>query len=320
MSERVVYLNGEIIAESKARVSIFDRGFTSGDGIYEATRTFKHKLFRLDAHIDRLYNSLRYVRLDCGISPDDMSQLCTDIIDRNLHLIGEDDDYSLWHVITRGPRLPGTHHVSGPTVCVFVQPVDFERYARFYLNGLSLVTPATRRTPPQCLDPGSKITNKMNHNIAAFEARLAAPDAIPLMLDLDGNIAETDTANFFFIRRGKLCTPTARTVLRGITREAIIEVAKSLNIEVVEGAFTPFDVFSGDEAFISGTSGSITPVRQLNGVAIGTSLPGPVTLKLIKAWNEMIGLDYVSQALRHLGDNTGKDLLAQWEAKLGEAA
>ena len=140
MTERQVYLNGKFVSESQAHISIFDRGFTSGDGIYEATRTFGHKLFRLSQHIDRLYSSLRYVRIDCGIAPDEMERLSADVVARNLPLLGPDDEYSLWHVITRGARLPGARTTSGPTVCVFTMPVDFARYARSYLDGAVLVT------------------------------------------------------------------------------------------------------------------------------------------------------------------------------------
>ncbi len=320
MAERTVYLNGKFVPESKASISIFDRGFTSGDGIYEATRTFGHTLFRMNDHIDRLYNSMGYCRINIDLSPAEMESICFDLVERNLGLIGEDDDYSLWHVITRGARVPGTTTTTGPTVAVFLQPVDFSRYAPAYLNGTILVTPATRRIPPQCLDPKAKITNKMNHNQALFEAQQVDAAAIPLMLDMDGNLCETDTTNVFFISKDKLFTPMARNVLGGITRQVVFELAEKLGFEVVEGDFTPFDMYTADEAFLSGTSGSITPVNSLNGKKIGDNLPGPVTLRLIAAWNELVGLDYVAQAIRHLGDNESKDLMAIWEQRLRSLA
>ena len=320
MAERTVYQNGEFVPESKASISIFDRGFTSGDGIYEATRTFGHKLFRLTDHIDRLYNSLNYCRIDISLIPAEMERICKELVQRNLALIHQDDDYSLWHVITRGARIPGTTTTTGPTIAVFLQPVDFVRYAAAYLEGMALVTPATRRIPPQCLDPKAKITNKMNHNQALFEAQQVDPAAIPLMLDMDGNLCETDTTNVFFVSKGRLCTPTARTVLGGITRQVVFELAAKLGIEVVEGDFTPFDMYNAEEAFLSGTSGSITPVNALNGKSIGSDLPGPVTLRLIAAWNELVGHDYVAQAIKHLGDNESKDLMVAWEQRLHQAA
>ncbi len=314
MAERVVCLNGEFVPESEARVSVFDRGFTAGDGIYEATRTYGHKLFRLDAHLDRLFRSLTYVRIDCGLTRDEMTSLSADVVERNRSLLGADDEYTLWHIITRGEREPSPRH--GATVVIFCKPVEFTRFARTYVDGVIVVTPATRRIPPQCLDAKAKITNKMNHNMAVFEARQADPRAVPLMLDIDGNLAETDITNFFFVTGGRLCTPRARNVLGGITRETVFELAQDLGIEAVEGDFTPYDVYTADEAFLSGTSGTMQPVRSLNGAAIGDALPGPVTLRLIRAWNDMVGLDYVAQALGHLGDNESKDLLAVWRKRL----
>ena len=320
MVERVIYLNGKMVPESQAMVSVYDRGFTSGDGIYEATRTFGHKLFRLDDHIVRLFNSLSYVRIDCGLSIDEMIHFSLEVVKENLPLLDKNDDYALWHVITRGTRIPGSNATTGATVAIFAQPVDFVRYARSYIEGTPLVTPATRRIPPQCLDPKAKITNKMNHNIAVFEAQQVDPNAVPLMLDLDGNLCETDTTNVFFVKNGKLYTPSARTVLGGITRKVIFELATQMDIEVIEGDFTPFDMYTADEAFISGTSGTIVPVVSLNSQKIGGRLPGDLTLKVIQAWNHMIGLDCVSQAIRHLGDNESKDLLKAWEQRLGTQA
>lgn len=314
MDQRLVYLNGAFVAEGEARVSVFDRGFNAGDGIYEATRTFNHKLFKLTEHIDRLFRSLAYVRIDCGLDVAAMARVTEEVVERNRPLLGEGDDYTVWHVVTRGEQFPSPR--PGPTVVIYAKPVEFDRFARNFIEGVTLITPATRRIPPQCLEAKAKITNKMNHIMAAFEARSADPRAVPLMLDVDGNIAETDSTNIFFVSRGRLCTPTDRNVLGGITRETLFEVAAELGIEVVEGDFTPYDLYTADEAFLSGTSGSMIPVRSLNGTAIGGAIPGPLTLRLIRAWNDMVGLDYVAQALSHLGDNEGKDLLAAWHKRL----
>ena len=135
------------------------------------------------------------------------------------------------------------------------------------------------------------------------------------MLDMDGNICETDTANVFFISKGRLCTPKSRNVLGGITRMVLFELAEKLGIEVVEDDFTAFDMYAAEEAFISGTSGSIAPVRSLNGSQIGAALPGNITLKLMQAWNELIGMDCIAQSIRHLSDNESKELLSAWEER-----
>ncbi len=315
MNEKVIYLNGEFVPESEARVSVLDWGFSGGDGVYEVTRTFGGKLFRLETHLARLSRSLAYTRIDSGLSREETAAIGEETVARNLPLLEEGSDYVLWMVISRGDRRLGD---SAPaTVTMYCLEVGFAGFAHAYLNGLKLVTPGVRRTPPQCADPKAKLTNRMNQLQARFEAQQSDPEALPLMLDIDGNIAESNTANFFFVSDGRLCTPKARNVLGGITRKTVIELAHQLGIEVVEDAFAPYDVYTADEAFLSGTSGTVLPATSLNGSAIGdVALPGPVTMRLIRAWNEMVEMDFVAQALGHLGDNERGPALAEWERRL----
>lgn len=310
MADKIVYLNGEFVPQGEARVSVMDWGFSGGDGVYEATRTFGHELFRLDDHLDRLERSLAYTRIDSGLTRDELAAASRETVARNIGQIGEDDELVLWHVISRGDRLAGD--AAAPTVVMYCLDLPFSSIARTYLEGVKLVTPGVRRTPPQCADPKAKLTNRMNQLQAKFEAAQSDPDALPLMLDVDGNIAESNTANFFFVSGGRLCTSLPRNVLGGITRMVIFELARDLGIEVVEGDFTPYDVYNADEAFLAGTSGTIVPAISLNASAIGGEPPGPVTLRLIQAWNEMAGVDFVAQALRHLGDNEREPALAEW--------
>ena len=316
MTERTVYLTGSFVPESEAKVSVLDSGFRSGDGVYDATRTFGHKLFKLREHLERLYRSLTYTRIDCGLSFDEMERISLEVVERNLAILGEDDEYTLWQVISRGvPGAAARTGGSGATVSIYCVPVDFTRFARNYLEGVELVTPSTRRIPPQCLEAKAKITNKMNHMIASFEAKHVNPKSLPLMLDIDGNVAESLITNFFFVSNGRVCTPTNKNVLGGITRSNVLALTSKLGIELVEGDFTPYDVYNADEAFLTGTSGSIEPVRDLNGVAIGDEMPGPITGRLMMAWNELVGIDVVAQALRHLEDEDRGQLLSRWENK-----
>ncbi len=314
MTERSIYLNGAYLPQSEARVSVMDWGFSGGDGVYEATRTFGHELFRLDDHLDRLDRSLAYIRIDSGLTRDEMAAASRETVARNVDFVGSDDEFALWHVITRGDRLAGD--AAEATVVMYCLDIGFAGFARGYLDGIKLVTPGVRRTPPQCADPKAKLTNRMNQLQAKFEAAQSDPDALPLLLDLDGNIAESNTANFFFVSKGRLCTSTSRNVLGGITRLVVFELARDLGIEVVEGDFTPYDVYNAEEAFLSGTSGTIAPVTSLNAVGVGDALPGPVTMRLIRAWNDLVGLDFIAQALRHLGDNERATALAEWERRL----
>ncbi len=316
MSERVIYLNGEFVPESAAKVSVLDWGFSGGDGVYEVTRTYDGALFRLEVHLARLYRSLAYARIDPALDADRMSAIARETVERNEPTRASGNDFTLWQVISRGNRLLGD--AAPATVVMYCLDVGFAGFAHAYLDGLKLVTPGVRRTPPQCADPKAKLTNRMNQLQARFEAQQSDPEALPLMLDLDGNIAESNTANFFFVSGGRLCTPRARNVLGGITRTTILEIARDLGIEIVEGDFSPYDVYTAEEAFLSGTSGTVLPVRSLNASPVGggEALPGPVTMRLIRAWNELVGLDFVAQALGHLGDNKRAQALAEWEKRL----
>jgi len=317
MENGTCYVNGSFVPAGEAKVSIFDRGFTSGEGVYDVTRSFGHKLFKLDEHIARLYRSLKYTRIDCGMSVAEMTKLAIEVFERNKHLLTPDDDCTVWQVVSRGVDRFAKGRPVTATVAVFCVPIAYHNFAREYVEGCILVTPSVRRTPPQSLEAKAKITNKMNHTVAAFEAKQVNPRATPLMLDLDGNISETHLGNFFFVDRGRLCTSTERTVLGGVTRATLFSMAGELGIPVVEGNFTPYDVYCAEEAFTASTSPSIVPVKSLNGVAVGSALPGPVTLKLMRAWEKLVGIDFVGQALGHIEDRDKQRLMGEW-AKLRE--
>jgi branched-chain amino acid aminotransferase len=316
MEQRIVYLNGAFVPESEAKVSVLDSGFNAGDGVYDVTRTFRQKPFKLREHTERLFRSLRYTRIDCGMSLEEMERTTLEVLERNRSLLRDNDDCTLWQVVSRGVRSSIGNRVSGPaTVAVYSVIVNFPEFASFYVEGAPLVIPATRRIPPQCLESKAKITNKMNHNIAAFEAKQVDPRAIPLMLDVDGNLSETSAHNVFLVIGGRLCTPTDKNVLGGITKAVIFDLAKQLGVEVVEGNYTPFDLYNAEEAFLASTSPTMIPVKTVNGAKIGKGAPGPVTLRLIGAWNKMVGMDIVDQALSHLDKQERDRLLGLWQSK-----
>ena len=316
MEERIVYLNGAFVPESQAKVSVLDSGFNAGDGVYDVTRTFAHKPFRLRDHTERLFRSLKYTRIDCGLSLEEMEKATLEVLERNKPLLRANEDLALWQVVSRGVRSStGNRVAGGATVTVYSVIVNFPEFASFYVEGAPIVIPSTRRIPPECLESKAKITNKMNHNMASFEAKQVDPRAIPLMLDIDGNLSETSAHNFFLVVNGKLCAPSDRNVLGGITKEAVFGLAKQLGIEIVEGNFTPYDLYTAEEAFLASTSPTFVPVRTVNGAKIGQGAPGPMTLRLIGAWNKMVGMDIVDQALSHLYKNERDRLMALWQNK-----
>ena len=316
MEERIIYLNGAFVPESQAKVSVLDSGFNAGDGVYDVTRTFRHKPFKLREHTERLFRSLYYTRIDCGMSLEEMEKTTLEVLERNKPLLGENEDCALWQVVSRGVRSSTGNRVSGrATVTIYSVIVNFPEFASFYVEGAPLIIPSTRRIPPQCLESKAKITNKMNHNMAAFEAKQVDPRAIPLMLDIDGNLSETSAHNFFLVIDGKLCTPTDRNVLGGITKAVIFDLAKQLGVEIVEGNYTPYDLYNAEEAFLASTSPTFVPVRTVNGAKIGKGAPGPVTVRLIAVWNKMVGMDIVDQALSHLDKQERDRLLGLWQSK-----
>lgn len=312
MEEKIVYLNGSFMPESAAKVSVLDYGFNAGDGVYDVTRTFGHKPFKLKEHTQRLFRSLYYTRINCGLSIEKMEKVTLEVLDRNKPLLGKDEEVALWQVVSRGVRSSNGERGAGQaTVTVYCVNVNFKEFARQYVEGAKLVIPSTRRIPPQCLESKAKVTNKMNHNMAIFEARQVDPQAIPLMLDINGNLSESNAHNVFLVLDNKLCTPTDKNVLGGITRDTLVSIAKENKIEVVEGDFTPYDLYNADEAFLASTSPTIVPLQSVNGIKIGKQVPGSVTTRLIKAWSNLVGVDIVVQALGHLAED-GKGLLKIW--------
>ncbi len=310
-NEPLVYVNGDLVPESQATISVFDRGFRWGDGVYEMARTFGGKVWRLREHLDRLHWSLNYTRIDPQMSIDELERVTLDLVNENKERAGPNpDDVGLTHIISRGPLDPTRRASMDPTVVIYTEPLAFEMYARWYLKGIKMVTPATRRTPPQSLSPKAKISNKMNHFIAEFEAHAVDPEAVPLMLDYDGNVAESSGANFLFFRQGRIHVPNRRHVLGGITMDTVLEIAEGLGIESEEGDYTPFDVYQADEAFMTTTPSHIAPVVSLNGVKIGNGTPGPAFQQIAQAWSERVGLDIIDQAVAHLSPAERDELMA----------
>jgi branched-chain amino acid aminotransferase len=302
-NQRAAYFNGKIVPESEVRVSIRDRGFKYGDAVFDMTRTFGHRIFRIKEHIDRFYRSLRYVRIDPGMGPAEMIRLSEEVLERNLHLIGKDDDYWVGQRVTRGvDQVTGeTPSETGPTVVIETTPLPFKARAAYYRDGIEIVVPSVRRVPPVSLSPRAKSHNYLNMIIGEQEAKSINPKAWAVLLDVNGNLAEGIGSNIFMVREGVLYTPSERYVLPGVSRAVTLELAEGLGIEVVEGDIDLFDAYVADEAFVTSTSFCICPIRSINGNRMAdTAIPGPVTRKLMDAYVQLVKHDWVGQYLRHL--------------------
>jgi branched-chain amino acid aminotransferase len=299
MSERVAYVNGQIVPESQATVSIFDRGYMNGVGVFERTRTQSGVMFRLDQHLARLKSSLTMTRLDLGMSIGQLKELTEDVLAKNLPLLGPQDDYSVGHYISLGPG-------GKTTVIIFCEPLPFASFAQQYIDGGHAVTTWIKQLPIETIDPKMKTTSRLHFHLATVEAQLADPDAYPLLLDFAGNACELLNANFFIVRKGTIISPPGELILRGITREAMFEVADKLGIPWKETTFQVYDVMNADEAFLTTTSKLVLPMTRINGRPIGTGKPGPIVDGLQKGWREVFGFDFIKQALSHLPAAAGR--------------
>ena len=292
MTTPLLYLNGAIVEEAEARISPFDRGFLWGDGVYEITPCFDGKLYRLEDHLDRLYRSLRYVRIDPGLSEQEMATRTRELLTANSNRLLPGGAYRVGHWVTRGVNTDGfgAGEATEPTVMMFFRPMEVDAIARDQREGIVLTVPATRRTPPEAIEARAKVTSKMNQILAELDAN--AHGAKSLMLDLSGNVAENSSANFFMVRDGVLMTPPERNILEGITRKVVFEFAERLDIPLEERDFTMYDVAQAEEYFLTSSAICAMPVRQIDSFTPKLGIPGPVTQKLIDAFAEDTGYQF----------------------------
>lgn len=299
--ERKVYINGEFYDEKDAKISIFDASIMTGDTATESTRTFNHKPFKLDEHLKRLYQSLDLMGISLQISLEEMKKITLDVLERNLPLIPEDEEYWIVHNISRG-----TFHIgvgkkeTKPTIMIFCVPLNQKEYALYYKKGVHLITPKTRTIPSCCIDPRIKQRNRLHFVLADIEVRKIDPEGFCLVLDIHGNIAENKGANFFMVKNSVLKTPSTDNCLGGISRATVLELAAELGIPTKEGIIKPDEVYEADEAFLTSTPYCILPATRFNGKKIGSGTPGKITKILLDAWSKKVGVDIVETALKKI--------------------
>ena len=303
-NERVVYFNGRIIPESQALVPFRDRGWTYGDAAFDMTRTFNHRLFKVREHIDRFYDSLRYLQIDPGLSPAEMMAITEEVTGENVKLLEPDEDCWVGQRVSRGVhRVDGDmwEYADGPTVIVESMPLTLRERAPLYRDGIDVVVPSTRRTPPESLSPRAKTHNYLNLILAEMEVHAGNPKAWPILLDMNGNLTEGRGSNVFTVKNGIVHTPKEQFVLGGISRQTVIEMTESLDIPLMEADLDLFDAMTADEAFLTSTSLCVCGVRSVNGVPVGDgSPPGPVTKALTDAYIDFVDCDFVAQYLKRL--------------------
>ena len=297
MADYTAYFNGGWVPFSQVKIDPSDRGFTVGDVVFDVARTFNGKSFRMKEHIDRLYRSLKYVRIDPGLSPGEMLDISEEVVQRNEPLRQDVGDYTITQFITRGPGTTA-RDAGPPTVCVKAGAINFGRIAPLFEDGAHGVIARTRSYPVESLDPKVKNFSRMNFNLADLEAGDVDPEAWPILMDTEGNLTEGTGYNVFLVTDGVIRTPGDRSILQGVSRRMVFDLARQLNIPLVEEDFQPYDLYTSDEAFFSSTSPCVLPVTKVDKRQLGDGRPGPIVQQLLSAWGESVGLDIVDQASR----------------------
>lgn len=283
-SEIEIYINGTYFPKSEAKISVYDHGLLYGDGVFEGLRAYSGKVFRLEKHIDRLYDSARAILLTIPIGKQEMIAAVNDTIKRN-----NLSDAYVRLVITRGAGALGLdpNRTSDPQVIVIADHIAL--YPKeLYENGLEIVTASTIRNHPAALDPRIKSLNYLNNIMAKVEG-LRAGCQEALMLNHRGEVAECTGDNIFTVRNGRISTPPVDAgILEGITREAVMELARDAGLEISEVSMTRHDIYIADECFLTGSAAEVIPVIKLDDRPIGDGKVGPITKQLSKAFHQHV--------------------------------
>ncbi|MEY2546757.1 MAG: branched-chain amino acid aminotransferase [Verrucomicrobiota bacterium] len=281
--ESRIYVDGEFFAEADAKVSVFDHGLLYGDGIFEGIRFYNGRVFRLEEHLERLWDSARSICLEIPMSIKEMSEALLETIRQN-----DLRDGYIRLVVTRGVGNLGLNpaQCKKPSVIIIVARIALYPES-LYTSGLTVVTVPSRRTNPASLNPAVKSLNYLNNVMARIEANLASADEA-LMLNDQGYVAECTADNVFIIKHGQVFTPPISAgALRGITRGVVFEIAAETGIKITETDITRHDVFVADECFLTGTAAELIPVIKADGRPIGTGKPGPITARMIQRFREI---------------------------------
>lgn len=302
--ERSAYINGRIVPESQATISIRDKGFVYGDAVFDTMRTFGGRIFRLEEHVDRLLETLRYVRIDPQLGRQELIDAVKQVLEVNAPVLRAGEDWWVSIRVSGGLLvLDGEEpDYPGPTVIVECYPLPLRARARFFREGVPLAISHRPRISPQALSPAAKTNNYMNMMLAQREVDAIAPGNWALMPDQNGNLAEGPGCNLFLVKNGRVVTPTKEHILAGVSRGEVISICEEIGIELIEQDISLHSAVTADEAFLTSTSLCACPVRTIDGVQMPGGVPGPVTQRIMEAFTARAGFDYVAQYLAFEGN------------------
>ena len=292
MTTLLAYANGNWVPASELSIAVNDIGFLLGATITERLRTFGGQVFRLAEHMARMQRSLEIVGLDAGPIIDELTAAIPQFVVKNAGQIAADDDWSITAFAT-----PGVSGGGRPTVCVHGGPLQFQQWASAYEQGLAAFVSDVRQVPDNCWPSELKCRSRMHYFLADSRAAKKKPGARAILLDQEGYIAESTTANILIYReREGLSTPPDDHVLVGISLGVVHELAGKLGIPFMRRRLSPDELHAADEVMLASTSVCVLPVVECDGRKIGTGQPGATFRRLLAAWGEMVGVDVVAQA------------------------
>ena len=278
----LIYLNGEFVPAEQATVSVFDHGLLYGDGVFEGIRAYGGRVFRLEDHVRRLFDSAQALLLCVPMGQEEMCEAILEMVRKN-----NLRDAYIRPIVTRGVGDLGLDPNKCSMATVIIIAVEWgAMYGDLYEVGLTAISVAVRRNSPDSLPPNIKSLNYLNNILAKIEANIKGGNEA-IILDSRGLLSEGSGDNIFVIKEGKICTPFTINNLKGITRDAVMELAKARGYDLQERDLGLFDLYTADEVFVTGTAAEVAPVTKVDGRVVGTGKPGKVTKDLMAAFKEL---------------------------------
>ena len=278
----LIYLNGKFVPEEQATVSVFDHGFLYGDGVFEGIRAYDGRVFRLEDHVKRLFDSAQAIMLNIPLTEEEMCQAILETLRKN-----NLRDAYIRPIVSRGYGDLGLDPNKCPKPSVIIIAVEWgAMYGDLYEVGLTAVSVSVRRNSPDSLPPNIKSLNYLNNILAKIEANIKGGNEA-IILDSRGLVSEGSGDNIFVIKDGQISTPHTINNLKGITRAAVMDLAEIRGNPIQEKELGLFDLYTADEVFVTGTAAEVAPVTKVDGRVIGTGRPGPITKELMAAFKEL---------------------------------
>ncbi|AKB48626.1 Branched-chain amino acid aminotransferase [Methanosarcina sp. Kolksee] len=275
-------MDGKFVPKSEAKVSVYDHGFLYGDGVFEGIRAYNGRVFKLKEHVDRLYDSAKAIAMDIPLTKEEMSEAILETLRKN-----NLKDAYIRPVVSRGVGDLGLdpRNCGKPCVVVIAQGWG-AMYGDLYEVGLKAVSVCVRRNAPDSISPNIKSLNYLNNILAKIEANEKGGDEA-IFLDHNGFVCEGSGDNIFVVKNNKVLTPYTISNLKGVTRATAIELLDEMGYKVIEANLGLFDLYTADEVFVTGTAAEAAPITRLDGRVIGTGKPGPMTMKMVEAFEKI---------------------------------